>query len=356
MQRKSTVCEATPNPPLRRKRQVSSDTSSSNTPLSLSVKRTKAAISSPDSEISTPKQTLSFEEDRETDNTNHNSGLSTEKDEMKESESGPSGLHSEKLESQTLTPVTLESIMDKLCMTCNTVNEMKVVMEEMRGSMFELRQENDKLKKEIDLCRNREEVLKEEVKEAQYAASLALEQVNKVEQYTRRNNLRIFGVPEPRNRGGGESQEDENESDWESVKNLMVNKLKVKVTTNDIEAVHRVGKRSATTPRGIIVRFVNRRKRDEVVKARRVLKGTGTVVTDDLTQQNYRTLAVVKDDELCAEAWSARGQIFMKTVSGRVVKVETKAQLQDPEKRRFWATKPRQRDQASARPASQSRL
>ena len=72
---------------------------------------------------------------------------------------------------------------------------------------------------------------------------------NKLEQYGRRNNIIISGIPDSVN------TEDLEESVTEILRDIDVN-----VTTNDIEACHRVGKRdNKIGSTKTIVRFVNRK-------------------------------------------------------------------------------------------------
>ena len=84
---------------------------------------------------------------------------------------------------------------------------------------------------------------------------------------------------------------------------IIRDKLTVDVRREDIEAVHRLGrKQEKDTPREIIVRFVSRRVRDSVIRARRNLSMSGIVIVED--PHAYSLLWTVKDDTLvCKEAW-----------------------------------------------------
>ena len=50
-----------------------------------------------------------------------------------------------------------------------------------------------------------------------------------------------------------------------------------------IEVAHRSGVKTGSNPRPILVRFVSRAKRDQVLANRRRLKGKGIVIGEDLT-------------------------------------------------------------------------
>ena len=107
------------------------------------------------------------------------------------------------------------------------------------------------------------------------------------EQYTRRENIRVFGIPE---------------HEYENTTELVVglaNSIGVQLSMNDISVSHRLGaprraERGPHTPRPIIARFVRREKRDEMLRKRNKLVHTrsdelqegefNVYIYDDLTQ------------------------------------------------------------------------
>ena len=94
-------------------------------------------------------------------------------------------------------------------------------------------------------------------------------------------------------------------------------------------------KQQKDTLRGIIVRFVSRRVRDSVIRARRNLRISGIVTVEDLTPRAYSLLRTVKDDtSACKEAWSKNGKIFMKALNGKIVQVKTLSDLKDSDRRK----------------------
>ena len=119
------------------------------------------------------------------------------------------------------------------------IDQLDKEVEEMNGKMFELCQENNQLKKEIASLKKREESLSRIASEAKHQASLADRRVNELEQYTRRNNVRVFGVPE----------EDKETADQCEAKVLKIfhDKLGLRnITSQDMEATHRVGAKKNT--------------------------------------------------------------------------------------------------------------
>ena len=86
------------------------------------------------------------------------------------------------------------------------------------------------------------------------------------------------------------------------------NKLHVDVVGSDIEALHRVGKSQKRNARGVIVKFVNRKKKDSVLRQRRLLKGTGVTITEDLTKTNLDRLMTVRSNPSVDNAWTHNGK------------------------------------------------
>ena len=76
-----------------------------------------------------------------------------------------------------------------------------------------------------------------------------------LEQYTRRNNLEISGVPN-----------DVKDSDLEQKCIDILDIVNINVTSNDIEAVHRLPSRSRNSPKPVIIKFVNRKNVEKCCK------------------------------------------------------------------------------------------
>lgn len=91
------------------------------------------------------------------------------------------------------------------------------------------------------------------------------------EQYSRRNNLRIFGIPEI-----------EGKDTDEIVRNITQEKLKVDLPEYAICQSHRVGKKTTDKPRPIIVKFISHNIRHSVFMKKKALKGTKIKITEDL--------------------------------------------------------------------------
>ena len=137
-----------------------------------------------------------------------------------------------------------------------------------------------------------------------FAAVTSLTYENdRLQQYSRRESVRIFGIRQAE----GETAEQVEQ------KALGVFKeARADVKEEDIAAVHRVGKVGRGL-RPILVKFVSRRKRREVMEKKKSLKGKDgyqkVYINDDLTPLRAKLLALVKRLDNVDKAWTVGGSI-----------------------------------------------
>ena len=144
--------------------------------------------------------------------------------------------------------------------------------------------------------------LKEELKESK-------KRHNHLEQYSRRNNIRIRGV-----------QVERGENCKQIVVEFLNQKLKdgtgqsLNIQPCDIDAAHPLPQRrrntEATPSPMIIVKFLGREPRDAIMRARRSLKGSNYTIMEDLTAPNAELLRKLKDSPAIDSAWSWEGKVF----------------------------------------------
>ena len=143
--------------------------------------------------------------------------------------------------------------------------------------------------------------------------------LNDMEQYSRRSNLRIFGLEVP-----------DGESCTDAVVNFCNQKLAVDIDKADILRSHPLPFRSSSNSsaqesskpvkQSIIVKFSNMDAKSLVLKNRKKLKNSGISVSEDLTNTNVMLLNRLRSNMSIKEAWSANGNIFCK-VNGRKCRV-----------------------------------
>lgn len=130
--------------------------------------------------------------------------------------------------------------------------------------------------------------------------------VDDLEQYSRRNCLRISGVPE---------------ADGENTDTIVLNtanKLNVNISPADIDRSHRIGRPAPGKPREIIVKFSGYHARRGFMLNRKELKGSNIYINEDLTKGRksmaYMCRQLVKDKRL-HQTWTYDGNIFVKDKS-----------------------------------------
>lgn len=129
---------------------------------------------------------------------------------------------------------------------------------------------------------------------------------DRLQQYSRRESVRIWGLPQ----NAHESKEE-----VEDTVLKVFNDCGADVKLDDIAVAHRTGKQSTRGPRPVLVKFVSRRKRNEVMTKKKELRGKKgyekTFINDDLTPLRSRLLGYVKRIDGVEKAWTVDGRIFV---------------------------------------------
>ncbi len=165
----------------------------------------------------------------------------------------------------------------------------------------------DKLKKENDSLKNTLRAHEQQMRKMQ-------KEQNDQQQYSRRWNLRVFKVPE----GDGETADDCRKKCCD----IFNQKVNVKTAVTDIEVAHRTGTPTGTKPRPILVRFFDRKLRDQILANRRKLKNKGTVIGEDLTFANHKVYMAAVKHSACSSAGTVNGKIFAKLTNGTKMKLD----------------------------------
>ena len=148
------------------------------------------------------------------------------------------------------------------------------------------------------------------------------QEVDDLEQYTRRTNVRIYGIAE---------QPEENTDNL--AVDFFKSELNVDVASNDISRSHRVGKKSGAKPRPIIVRFTKHNTKVAVMSRRRVLKERKRPfnLQEDLTINRREILKYLNKDieeGIVSKVWTVDGVICFRP-SGDSSVIERCTSLED---------------------------
>ena len=146
--------------------------------------------------------------------------------------------------------------------------------------------------------------------------------IDNLEQYSRRNLIRINGL-----------KESDDGDDTTAVKTLIKDQLKVHLEPWEMQACHRIGRvkpKADEKPRQLIVRFSSYHTKPQVIRARRALKGQRIFINEDLTKARAevaKSARVLKEKKQIKETWTFNGKIFLQDHSDHVISVETLNEL-----------------------------
>lgn len=162
---------------------------------------------------------------------------------------------------------------------------------------------NDHVKKTEAKCTAMERDLEEtktQIKNQKISITKNENEINDLEQYSRRSHLRVRGW---KVRSG--------ETDKCAVVRLLREKLSMKdIAVTDLDAAHPLPHSNKNTPPPLIVRFHRRDHRDAALIARKKLKGSGITITEDLTRKNQELLRKLNESPDFTAAWSWMGKIL----------------------------------------------
>ena len=238
----------------------------------------------------------------------------------------------------------IDSVDRKVSEQAKSLNKIEKSVEEVEGKVFVLENNTDKMKDEIQQLKTSEVNLRSELESLKESIRSIDKKTDENNQYSRRENIRIYGVEEQKvitEDGFIKSLETDNMC-LAKVLSVFNSKMGLQIKDADITAVHRLGKLDPTLKggRAIIVRFISRRVRDQVLGQRKMIFKTGIVITEDLSPKQYNLLSQVKNDkEVCKNAWTRNGVVFMKTHSEHIVKIQEPADINDRLKRQTWSIK-----------------
>ena len=151
--------------------------------------------------------------------------------------------------------------------------------------------------------------LKQRIENLEGQLEAVKQKANDNEQYSRRSNVRIFGMESPDT--NSDSVMFENRT--KSVVDFCKNELGVDLHEQEIDRAHRVGRQHGKKSRAIIVKFRSHASKVKVMKAKKNLKGKPLYVNEDLTNQNLWLLK--RSKEACkgnGYGYSVDGKIFVK--------------------------------------------
>ncbi|XP_063970662.1 uncharacterized protein LOC135157761 [Lytechinus pictus] len=177
------------------------------------------------------------------------------------------------------------------------ISSLAARLDEQESKILELEMKANAQAAEIEKLREREEAAQQSI--------LALQvKTDDMEQYSRRKNIRIYGI-----------EEKEGESTDEVVGNV-AKRMGVEISLSDIDRSHRLGpvkaagaaERSGSRP--IIVKFASQNAKFKFVRGRPSLKGSSIYLNEDLTQRRQKLYHAARHAGKVEKVWAVDGRIY----------------------------------------------
>ena len=244
-------------------------------------------------------------------------------------------------ENMALLEQKIEEINTKLCemltkkdkqfikeILVDTLDEMKekiigMVMkkvDQLEGDVNSIAIEQKKQEKEMKKLSEKNEELEEKNKKLNERIAREEDKrkydLNDLEQYGRRNNVRISGLT-------FDNKYENSQQTAKGIATILNNQMGLNISSYDIDIAHRLGKYEEHKIRNVIVKFVQRQLKVTVMKNTKKLKGTPISINEDLTSINLEVLASLrlKGKDTIEKSWSYEGKLYAKMKTGKIVPI-----------------------------------
>ena len=199
------------------------------------------------------------------------------------------------------------------------LTELKAVYKDQKREFESVKVLLESTKKENHLLREDLKQAKKKIKQSMEETDRLNDEIDKLEQYTRKNSLEIHGVPE------------DAYTSTEEVVLKLAEALDVHILPDDIEISHKLNARN----KSIIVKFLNHKVKTKLYKSRTKLKHIKAkdlfpsrnyssaagrepriFINENLTDYRRRIINKankMRKDQLIQSAWTLDGKIFVKT-------------------------------------------
>ena len=184
----------------------------------------------------------------------------------------------------------------------------KKVQEKHKEKTTEMSDRLDSLTLENVQLRERLDEAEKQIKDNEALAQKTMQKSNYNEQYSRKNNIKIMGVPEER--------EETVEMLADNTLSILYGKAGVAVDPRNVVAIHRIpGK--AGMPKPVLMKMSNNHEKTKIMKKRKEMKAAGFRLVDDVTKMNTELINRLSLHENIDSAWYFNGSVFGKTTEGK---------------------------------------
>ena len=169
--------------------------------------------------------------------------------------------------------------------SCSFNEEDRELLQNINKTIKDLKEEIKSLCDELNKSKKDLKMTQSENQRLKQALNLTNFKLDELEQYGRRENIRIHNISESENEDGAD------------VLFKVADALEIELDERDIQRVHRIGAKKTSKnakPRPVIARFVSFQKRNQFLFGKSKLKGSrylsNAFITEDLTPLRSKLL------------------------------------------------------------------
>ncbi len=246
--------------------------------------------------------------------------------------------------------------------------EIEETVDNLKTELDTIKKERETMKKELNTIKMEGEALKEEnrklrrcVEKCEYKLSCIKTKqlkdlkikVDDIEQKCLERDVQIVGAPELQEEFDGDE-----EKEMQMIVKLAKEKMNITLKKDDIEKIHRLGKRKVEKSRDLVVRFRNNITRNRFYRKRKETSNNSDpqkniYINDHLTEYRrnffYTARQLVKRKKVFA-AWSQQGNILIRKTEGdQVIQLRSHEHLAELQ---LLDEVPEELDDSSLHPAS----
>ena len=212
-------------------------------------------------------------------------------------------------------------------MTAKQANKLEEDIEEMKKSLNHMGVDIAKALRNQDMMVElMKEVknLKTEVKEKDKKIEELSQRVDELEQYSRREDVILTGITlKPRSYARAadpdkSTEEDAPVEDLQTLERQVISFLEskeIQLDANDISACHTLPQKEKSNKPPIIIRFVNRKSKTELLKQGKKLRGTDVYMNEHLTKKNggiAKEARNLKREKKIQGTWTRNCSVFIR--------------------------------------------
>jgi len=182
-------------------------------------------------------------------------------------------------------------------------------LEFLHGTIKDLQDENSALKTRLETLEEQNDKQERKIQYLQRQMDQVKEHAIKNEMYSRRNNIKIYGL-----------KESESEDTVDKVVEMAKNMMKMTISRDDIETAHRLPTKNGEGTKPTIVRLRDTETKFSLLKARKILKGSGITLAEDVTPGLLDQFKRIKDSRNTRDVWIWMGKFYVKDCSDKIHK------------------------------------